>query len=88
MYALLEHMLSSTLKLEYFYAKVRVLGVRVDEDTCMRCARCVCQDSCPIGVDWEEIIRKEKWITPDYCIICMTCANVCPFGAIYAWRVH
>ncbi len=70
------------------YARVRVLGVRIDENTCMRCARCVCQDSCPIGVDWEDIIRKEKWMTPDYCIVCMTCANVCPFGAVYAWRVH
>ncbi|MCD6088952.1 4Fe-4S binding protein [Candidatus Bathyarchaeota archaeon] len=25
---------------------------------------------------------------PDYCIVCMTCANVCPFGAVYAWRMH
>ncbi|HDJ51353.1 MAG TPA: hypothetical protein ENF25_04055 [Thermoprotei archaeon] len=25
---------------------------------------------------------------PDYCIVCMTCTNVCPFGAVYAWRMH
>ncbi|MCD6349052.1 MAG: 4Fe-4S binding protein [Candidatus Korarchaeota archaeon] len=31
---------------------------------------------------------RENMATPDYCVVCMTCANVCPFGAVYAWRVH
>jgi len=70
------------------YARVRVLGVRVDPELCMRCARCPCEDSCMMGVRWREEVVGGTWITPDYCVVCMNCANACPFGAVYAWRVH
>ncbi len=71
------------------YARIRVFGVRVDESMCLRCSHCLCDDVCIIGVDWtNEVIGKEKWITPDYCVACMRCANTCPAGAVFAWRVH
>ena len=69
------------------YARIRVLGIRVDERMCLRCERCKCGEECLIGVDWDHEIKR-KWITPDYCVVCMNCVNVCRAGAVYAWRVH
>ena len=69
------------------YARIRVLGVRVDERMCLRCESCECEKNCPMNVDWKSGV-KERWITPDYCILCFNCVNVCRSGAVYAWRVH
>jgi len=71
------------------YARLRILGVKVDKDLCMRCKHCLCEDNCLMGVDWvNDVIGNEKWITPDYCCVCANCVNTCPFGAVYMWRVH
>ena len=70
------------------YGRIRVLGIRVDKDVCRKCKPCLCQEKCLIDVDWTEITQGEKWLTPDYCIVCCNCINTCPFGAVYAWRVH
>jgi len=71
------------------YARIRVLGVRVDKELCRRCKPCLCTEKCIGGIDWnKDVLEKRLWITPDYCMVCMTCVNTCPFGAVYAWRVH
>jgi len=71
------------------YARIRILGVRVDSELCKKCKPCLCTEKCLMKIDWnKEIIDSELWITPDYCVGCMNCVNQCPFGAVYAWRVH
>ena len=69
------------------YARVRVLGVKVDPESCRKCGRCICGEKCLIDVDWDNVVNNTG-ITPDYCIVCLNCVNSCPFGAVYAWRVH
>ncbi len=70
------------------YGRVRVLGIRVDESLCRRCRPCLCQETCLIDVGWTEVTHGGRWATPDYCIVCCNCINACPFGAVYAWRIH
>lgn len=69
------------------FARLRVLGVRVDEEMCLRCADCVSKAKCLMEIDWDRWVRG-TWITPDYCILCCNCINNCRSGAVYAWRVH
>jgi len=48
-------------------------------------ARPYCRFLCPYGVILRNLSRLSKWrvtITPDECIHCRLCENVCPFGAI------
>ncbi len=69
------------------FARLRVLGVRVDAEACGKCPRCICGEKCLIDVDWRKVVNETR-ITPDHCVICMRCVDNCPFGAVYAWRVH
>jgi polyferredoxin len=48
-------------------------------------ARPYCRFLCPYGVILRNLSRLSKWrvtITPDECIHCRLCEDVCPFGAI------
>jgi NosR/NirI family nitrous oxide reductase transcriptional regulator len=48
-------------------------------------ARPYCRFLCPYGVILRNLGRLSKWrvtITPDECIHCRLCEEVCPFGAI------
>jgi NosR/NirI family nitrous oxide reductase transcriptional regulator len=48
-------------------------------------ARPYCRFLCPYGVILRNLSRLSKWrvtITPDECIHCRLCEEVCPFGAI------
>jgi NosR/NirI family transcriptional regulator, nitrous oxide reductase regulator len=48
-------------------------------------ARPYCRFLCPYGVILRNLSRLSKWrvtITPDDCIRCRLCEEVCPFGAI------
>jgi len=68
------------------FSRIRILGIKVDKDLCLRCKQCKCDENCLINVDWEMV--KKTWMTPDYCVICLNCINSCRSGAVYAWRVH
>jgi len=54
----------------------------VDESKCIGCG--MCATSCGRGVykfDYEN--RKSKVANPNNCMVaCITCANICPVGAI------
>jgi ferredoxin len=48
-------------------------------------ARPYCRFLCPYGVILRNLSRLSKWrvtVTPDECIHCRLCEDVCPFGAI------
>jgi polyferredoxin len=48
-------------------------------------ARPYCRFLCPYGVILRNLSRLSKWrvtITPDECVHCRLCEDVCPFGAI------
>ena len=48
--------------------------------TCMHCSNAPCMDACP----QDAITRREDGvvlISPDLCIGCLACLQVCPFGA-------
>lgn len=70
------------------YARIRILGIRVDKNICWKCKKCLCEENCMMNIEWREKVIGKTWITPDYCVVCCKCINVCRSGAVYAWRVH
>lgn len=71
------------------YSRVRFFGIKVEKDKCKNCPVCICERECPMHIQWkEEIIGKESWITPDYCMQCFNCVERCPYKAVSFGRVQ
>ena len=55
------------------------LQLRADATLCTDCKRC--SRGCPMGLDVNGMVRKGEMENPD-CIMCASCADTCPQGAI------
>jgi formate hydrogenlyase subunit 6/NADH:ubiquinone oxidoreductase subunit I len=52
----------------------------IDADKCNDCQ--LCEKNCSMGINLLSYKNEGKRILSTECIICTTCANVCPKGAI------
>ena len=57
-----------------FFARVSLLGIRVEEDQCTRCGLCLSR--CPVDI---------RRVGDHECVHCGACKAVCPTGAI-SWK--
>jgi ferredoxin-type protein NapH len=55
------------------------LQLGADSSRCSDCNKC--SKECPMGLDVNGMVRKGEMENPD-CIMCASCADVCPQGAI------
>jgi len=57
-----------------------LLKMSIDADKCNDCQ--LCEKNCPMGINLLSYKNEGKRILSTECIICTTCANVCPKKAI------
>ena len=57
-----------------------LLKMSIDTDKCNDCQ--LCEKNCPMGINLLRYKNEGKRILSTECIICSTCANVCPKEAI------
>jgi ferredoxin-type protein NapH len=61
-------------------ARFALLKMEIDRDKCIDCDRC--ESNCPMQVKLLEYKNKGQRVLSTECILCQTCANVCPRNAI------
>jgi NAD-dependent dihydropyrimidine dehydrogenase PreA subunit len=58
-----------------------MVQITIHDKACRGCRECV--DICPTKVfEFDEQTRESKVVLADDCIACLSCAYVCPAGAI------
>jgi ferredoxin len=58
-----------------------MVQINIHENACRGCRECV--DICPTDVfEFDETAFESKIVNVDDCIACLSCAYVCPAGAI------
>lgn len=61
--------------------------VAIDQDACRGCR--LCRDECPVQViKFDDAQEKALVATPEDCIACLSCAYICPSGAIRLADYH
>jgi len=58
------------------FASVAPLGMRLKKDACVSCGKC--EQACPMSC----IDAKEKILDDSRCVLCLSCAGNCAFGAL------
>jgi ferredoxin-type protein NapH len=59
------------------------LHLKAEKDRCIDCKKC--SKECPMSLDVNDIVRNDA-MENSGCILCGSCVDVCPEGAIaYAW---
>jgi len=53
--------------------------LKPQKDLCIECGKC--SKACPMDIDVQGMVRSENFNHSE-CIMCMTCADICPKGAI------
>lgn len=64
--------------------KIPSLRLEADPDNCIRCRKC--NAACPMSLPVQEMVKSGNPRNPE-CIVCGTCADVCPKQVLrLAWR--
>jgi len=59
--------------------RLPALRLKSDENKCIDCKSCT--KNCPMSLDVNAMVRKGSMINSE-CILCGTCADICPKGVI------
>ncbi len=63
-------------------ASVSLLKIRGDADYCEDCGACA--KACPMDIEIPSYTKEGKRVLANECMICMTCVDTCPNGALAA----
>lgn len=61
-------------------SRFSIMKIKGNIDKCTSCK--ICEKNCLMDINITEFIQKKKRVTSSECIICYTCINSCPTGAL------
>ena len=54
--------------------------MKIDNEKCTECG--ACEKACPMDIKLLSYSTDNKRVLSTECILCLSCANVCPAGAV------